>query len=129
MQLLANQRIDTLQVALRAFELRLLRDIGLLPVLDTQTATLSALDPDGLYVLLPEAGLREAHDDDRHALSGAQWLALQQALDSDTPFSDTMHACVNHLSELKHQIRVLLHYHCDVKVLKTRQMMIDLQAL
>ena len=100
-QLLANQRIDTLQVALRAFELRLLRDIG----------------------------LREAHDDDRNALSGAQWLALQQALDGDSPFADTMHACVNHLPELKHQLRALLHYHCDVKVLKTRQMMIDLQAL
>ena len=128
-QLLANQRIDTLQVALRAFELRLLRDIGLLPVLDTQTATLSALEPNAPYVLLAEAGLREAHDDDRNALSGAQWLALQQALDGDAPFADTMHACVNHLPELKHQLRALLHYHCDVKVLKTRQMMIDLQAL
>ena len=60
MQLLANQRIDTLQVALRAFELRLLRDIGLLPMLDTQTATLAALEPDAPYVLLAEAGLREA---------------------------------------------------------------------
>ena len=128
-QLLANQHIDTLQVALRAFELRLLRDIGLLPVLDTQTATLTVLESDSLYVLLPEAGLREAHDEDRHALSGAQWLALQQALDGDSPFADTMHACVNHLTELKQQLRVLLHYHCDVKVLKTRQMMMDLQAL
>ncbi len=128
-QLLANQNIDTLQVALRAFELRLLRDIGLLPVLDTQTATLATLEPDTLYILLPEAGLREAHNDDRHALSGAQWLALQQALDGDAPFADTMHACVNHLPELKQQLRVLLHYHCDVKVLKTRQMMMDLQAL
>ena len=44
-QLLANQSIDTLEVALRAFELRLLRNIGLLPVLDAQTATLSALEP------------------------------------------------------------------------------------
>jgi DNA repair protein RecO (recombination protein O) len=128
-QLLANQRIDTLQVALRAFELRLLRDIGLLPVLDTQTATLAALKPDAPYVLLAEAGLREAHDDDRNALCGAQWLALQQALDGDSPFADTMHACVNHLPELKHLLRALLHYHCDVKVLKTRQMMMDLQAL
>ena len=128
-QLLANQSIDTLEVALRAFELRLLRDIGLLPVLDAQTATLSALDPAVQYVLLAEAGLREAHDDDRVSLTGAQWLALQQALDGHAPFADTMHACVNNLPELKSQLRALLHYHCDVKVLKTRQMMIDLQAL
>ncbi|MES2942725.1 MAG: DNA repair protein RecO [Pseudomonadota bacterium] len=128
-QLLANQSIDTLQVALRAFELRLLRDIGLLPGLDAQTATLSELEADTPYVLLAEAGLREAHDDDRFSLKGAQWLALQQALDGDSPFTDTMHACIHSLPALKAQLRALLHYHCDVKVLKTRQMMIDLQGL
>ena len=127
-QLIASQSNDTLQVALRAFELRLLRDIGLLPSLDVQTATLSELNPDTRYVLLAEAGLREAHDDDRASLSGAHWLALQQALDGDAPFADTMHACVNHLPELKSQLRPLLHYHCDVKVLKTRQMMHELRA-
>lgn len=126
--LIASQSNDTLQVALRAFELRLLRDIGLLPSLDAQTGTLSELDPDAPYVLLAEAGLREAHDDDRAWLKGAQWLALQQALDGDAPFADTMHACVNHLPELKSQLRNLLHYHCDVKILKTRQMMRELQA-
>lgn len=128
-QLLASQGIDTLQVALRAFELRLLRDIGFLPLLDAQTATLAALDVDTPYVLLAEAGLREAHDDDRSALKGAQWLVLQQALDGDAPFADTMRACVNHLPELKTQLRALLHYHCDVRVLKTRQMMMELQSL
>ena len=127
--MLASQSIDTLQVALRAFELRLLRDIGFLPLLNAQTATLAPLDVDAPYVLLAEAGLREAHDDDRSALSGAQWLALQHALDGDAPFVDTMLACINHLSELKAQLRALLHYHCDVKVLKTRQMMMELQSL
>ncbi len=127
-QLLASSSLDTLQVALRAFELRLLRDIGLLPVLNQQTATLSDLEPDVQYVLLAEAGLREAHDDDRSSLSGGQWQALQAALDGNSPFLDTMHACVNHLPELKAQLRTMLHYHCDVRVLKTRQMMMDLQA-
>ena len=128
-QLLASQSIDTLQVALRAFELRLLRDIGFLPRLDVQTATLARLDADTPYVLLAEAGLREAHDDDRSTLNGAQWTALQRALDGNAPFSDTMHACLAHLPALKTQLRALLHYHCDVKVLKTRQMMMELQAL
>ena len=128
-QLLANQAIDTLQVALRAFELRLLRDIGFLPDLHFQSGTLTVLEPDISYVLLAEAGLREAHEDDRHSLSGAQWQTLQRALDGASPFSDTMHACVDNLPALKAQLRALLHYHCDVKVLKTRQMMIDLQSL
>lgn len=127
-QLLASQQIDTLQVALRAFELRLLRDIGLLPSLNVQTSTLAPLEPDGQYVLLAEAGLREAHDDDRASLRGAQWHALQDALEGDAPFADTMLACVDHLPELKTQLRALLHYYCDVKILKTRQMMRDLQA-
>ncbi len=128
-QLLASQSADTLQVALRAFELRLLRDIGLLPTLDAETATLLPLELGRRYVLVAEAGLREAHDNDRSSLSGAEWLGLQQALESHSTFSDTVQACVNSVSELKTQLRALLHYHSGVKVLKTRQMMIDLQAL
>ena len=128
-QLLASQPADTLQLALRAFELRLLRDIGLLPRLNAETATLSLLDPEKLYVLVAEAGLRQAHDDDRASLPGEQWIALQRALDDQTLFSDTLQACVAGANELKIQLRALLHYHCGVRVLKTRQMMMDLQAL
>jgi DNA repair protein RecO (recombination protein O) len=32
-------------------------------------------------------------------------------------------------SELKPMLRALLHYHCGVSTLRTRQMMIDIQAL
>jgi DNA repair protein RecO (recombination protein O) len=131
-QLIASQNLNsaqmTLQIALRAFELRLLRDIGLLPTLDMETATLAPLDAQTRYVLVPEAGLRQAHDDDRSSLPGAQWLQLQLALDESALFSDTMRACIPGLNELKTQLRALLHYHCGVKVLKTRQMMMDLQA-
>lgn len=128
-QLLASQNIDTLQLALRAFELRLLRDIGLLPMLDTETATLRSLQAGTQYVLVAEAGLRQAHEDDRSSLPGAQWQSLQQALGDKAVFSDTVRACIPGLNELKIQLRALLHYHCGVKVLKTRQMMMDLQAL
>ncbi len=128
-QLLASQSADTLQVALRAFELRLLQGIGLLPTLDAQTATLAPLQRDAPYVLVAESGLREAHEDDRASLPGQDWQHLHEALAEDAPFTDTMQACVNHLPALKTQLRSLLHYHCDVKVLKTRQMMMDLQAL
>jgi DNA repair protein RecO (recombination protein O) len=128
-QLLASQNADTLQLALRAFELRLLQGIGLLPLLDRETATLIPLAPAKRYVLVAEAGLRLAHDDDRISLPGEQWLALQQALGDNSMFSDTLLACVPGANELKLQLRALLHYHCGVRVLKTRQMMIDLQAL
>ena len=128
-QLLASQNADTLQFALRAFELRLLRDIGLLPLLDAETATLAPVTPHQRYVLVAEAGLRLAHGDDRVSLPGAQWQALQQALSDKALFSDTLRACVPGANELKFQLRALLHYHCGVRVLKTRQMMMDLQAL
>ena len=131
-QLIASQGLDaaqmTLQIALRAFELRLLRDIGLLPMLNMETATLAPLDAQTGYVLMPEAGLRQAHGDDRSSLPGAQWQQLQLALEENALFSDTMRACIPGLNQLKSQLRALLHYHCGVKVLKTRQMMMDLQA-
>ena len=128
-QLLATQNADTLQLALRGFELRLLRDIGLLPMLDMETATLAPLVPTDRYVLVPEAGLRQANGDDRISLSGEQWQTLQLALADTALFSDTLRSCVPAASELKFQLRALLHYHCGVGILKTRQMMMDLQAL
>ena len=128
-QLLASQHADTLQLALRAFELRLLQGIGLLPRLDMETATLAPLDAEQLYLLVPEAGLRLAHEDDRFGVPGAQWQALQQALGEGATFADTLQACLPAANLLKHQLRALLHYHCGVRVLKTRQMMMDLQAL
>ena len=127
-QLLANQNMDTLQLALRAFELRLLRDIGLLPTLDTETATLMPVQAETRYVLDAQAGLRLVHNDDRASLTGESWRALQQALNPEALFLDTVRACIPGLSELKTQLRALLHFHCGVKVLKTRQMMMDLQA-
>lgn len=130
-QWLAAQNPDMLQLALRAFELRLLRDIGLLPQLDVETATLTPVAPNSRYALLPEIGLRPAHDDDRASASllGMHWQALQQSLQGQAAFSQTLQACIPAAQELKTQLRVLLHYHCGVRVLKTRQMMMDLQAL
>lgn len=128
-QLLASPGQEAVQLALRAIELWLLREIGFLPALDVQTATLAPLHEADRYVLVPEAGLREAHADDRSTLAGAQWLALQRSLDDDAAFVDTLRAVSAVLTPLKHQLRALLHYHCDVRVLKTRQLLHDLQAL
>jgi DNA repair protein RecO (recombination protein O) len=46
-----------------------------------------------------------------------------------TPFTATLRACAAVMAEIKPQLRNLLHYHCGVKTLRTRQMMIDIQSL
>ena len=128
-RVLASEHEEVLQAALRTFELLLLREIGLLPRLDVQTLTLAPLQTDVQYVLVPEGGLRTRSESDRAGLSGTQWLALQAVLESGAPFTDTLRACAAVMNELKPQLRVLLHYHCGVSTLRTRQMMVDLQSL
>ncbi len=127
---LASEHGDALQTALRTFELLILREIGLLPSLNAQTMTLGSLQAQSRYCLVFEGGLRQAGDQDRASLTGAQWTLLQQALDSEEAvFTETLRACAPVVAELKPQLRSLLHYHCGVKTLRTRQMMIDLQSL
>lgn len=128
-RVLASEHDEVLQATLRTFELLLLREIGLLPRLDHQTLTLVPLAAGALYTLVPEGGLRARSEGDRASLSGAQWLALQQALETGAPFTDTLRACAIVMNELKPQLRALLHYHCGVSTLRTRQMMVDLQSL
>jgi DNA repair protein RecO (recombination protein O) len=127
---LASEHGEAMEPALRGFELLLLREIGLLPVLDMQTLTLAPLLPQGRYALVPEGGIIEvAAGDTRPGLRGADWQALQRALDDPAPFSSTLTQAGAFAAELKPQLRALLHYHCGVSTLRTRQMMMDLQAL
>jgi DNA repair protein RecO (recombination protein O) len=128
-QVIASEHGEALEPALRAFELLLLREIGLLPTLDAQTMTLLDLHPDDRYTLVPEGGLRQTSPGDRASLSGAQWVALQRSLADCAPFIATLRACAEVMAELKPQLRMLLNYHCGVTTLRTRQMMIDLQSL
>jgi DNA repair protein RecO (recombination protein O) len=127
---LASEHGDALEPALRAFELLLLREIGLLPTLDMQTLAMAPLEPAGRYSLVAEAGLVAVGEkDERASLSGEQWIALQRALDDPAPFNAAAHQAAVVNAELKPQLRALLHYHCGVGTLRTRQMMIDLQSL
>jgi DNA repair protein RecO (recombination protein O) len=128
-RVLASENGEALQAALRTFELLLLREVGLLPTLDCQTLTLGPLDLQASYCLVPEGGLRQAGSQDRASIPGAVWLDLQQSLHDDAPFTTTLRACAQVQSELKPQLRALLHYHCGVKTLRTRQMMLDIQSL
>lgn len=127
---LASGHAEALEPALRGFELLLLREVGLLPALDVQTSTQSALDPHARYSLLPEAGLAPTGGADaRSSLAGAEWLALQGALQERGAFAAAFAAAVPVLAGLKPQLRAVLNYHCGMGTLRTRQLMIDLQAL
>jgi DNA repair protein RecO (recombination protein O) len=125
---LASAHDEVLEAALRSYELLLLREVGLLPQLDVQTLTLAALEADQSYTLVPEGGLRQAHADDRAFLSGAQWTQLQSGLTEGSRFTDTLRACAPLSTALKPMLRTLLHYHCGVRTLRTRQMMVDIQS-
>lgn len=126
---IASGHNEALQTALRAFELLLLREIGLLPKLDAETMTLAALDLRARYRLVAEGGLLQAPASERNSLSGSEWLHLQESLDAGAGFTDTLRACAPHGVTLKAQLRALLHYHCGVDALRTRKMMMDLQSL
>jgi len=128
-EVIASEHGEVLESALRAFELLLLREIGLLPQLDAQTLTLQALQPQQLYTLVPEGGLRQASTSDRASMTGAHWMQLQQLLQERDTFTDLLRACAEVATSLKPQLRTLLHYHCGVSALRTRQVMLDLQTL
>jgi DNA repair protein RecO (recombination protein O) len=123
------QRGDAQQLILRAFELVLLRDIGLLPDLSHEGSTLAELDPQAAYVLTPEHGLRPAHADDRHPLSGRCCLDLHQSMEGPHAFLATLRAGAACLPALRAQLRGLLHYHSGLRVFKTRQLMLDVHAM
>ncbi|WBY00889.1 DNA repair protein RecO [Ramlibacter tataouinensis] len=127
-RVLASGHAEALEPALRAFELLLLREAGLLPALRLQTLTLEPLQPQARYGLQPEGGLVAAPEGERASLAGEQWQALQAALDDPAPFTATLQAAAD-LPGLKPQLRQLLHYHCGVATLRTRQLLIDLQSL
>lgn len=129
-QVLASEHGEALEPALRAFELVLLREVGLLPALDAQTFTMAPLDEGERYSLVPEGGLVRAQPGEtRGTLAASEWLALEAVLARPAPFGPTLQVAAGVMGGLKPQLRGLLHYHCGVKQLRTRQLMMDLQAL
>jgi DNA repair protein RecO (recombination protein O) len=114
------------QAALRAFELTLLREIGVLPELDCVTLTLQPLRAADRYALLPETGVAPAAEDT--ALSGAQWVSLQAAL-AHGSVDALRSACAGSLPALRGALRALLHYHLGSTPLRTRQVMGELRKL
>ena len=130
-KVLASGLDNTIAPLLRAFELLLLRDIGFLPDLSLQTLTLQAVQAEVSYALFAEGGLRAI--DEGAALKGSHWLQLHDALNTDSALMALLRCCAEWSPELRvvlqTQLRNLLHYHCGVSSLRTRQVMMELLAL
>jgi DNA repair protein RecO (recombination protein O) len=117
------------QAALRAFELVLLREIGLLPDLGMETASHRSVDPGRRYLVLADAGVveTESGSENEATLSGATLSALEMALAADLP--SLQRVAAGALSQLRPLLRAQLHYHLGTSQLRTRQVMIEAQAL
>lgn len=115
------------EAALRGFELVLLREIGLLPELGRVTLTQQPLGGGVRHALKAESGLVAAAAGEV-GLVADDWRALQAALDADD-LAALQRACLPVLADLKPMLRNLLHYHLATPVLRTRQLMMDLQNL
>ena len=117
------------QIGLRAFELVLLKAIGLLPELDRVTATQQPLDPDAHYQLHGERGIVETG-----AASAAPRLPGSDLIEIDAALRDyalgPLHvACATRLDRLKPVLRALVHYHLGSPVLRTRDVMRDAKQI
>ena len=113
---------------MRAFELVLLKEIGLLPDLGTETASQRAVRPEARFRLLADAGVVETLDDGDASTSGATLLALRDALAAGD-LRALQAAARSALTELRPLLRAQLHYHLGSSQLRTRQVMIDAQSL
>lgn len=123
------------EAALRAFELLLLRETGVLPELDRTTLTQAPLTANGRYALRAAQGLVEAAVAEA-SLAGNVCLALAAALQAwsaQAPTVDALaqlqDACAQGRQTLKTQLRNELHYHLGTAALRTRQVMVDTQRL
>ena len=123
---------------LRAFELCLLREMGVLPKLRVIGPAQEAAANDKGYELVPELGLhpsakKEPGDEGVVSLPLALWLALQEALEGEQSFADLVRELAQWSSTqrgaLQLQLRNMLQHHGGMEVLRTRQLMMDLQAL
>ncbi|WOB09482.1 DNA repair protein RecO [Piscinibacter gummiphilus] len=124
---LASADENDTQAALRAFEVLLLKAIGLLPDLGLVTLTQEDIRLDQHYAIRSEAGVTAPRAGDA-ALSGPQLIGLQAALEHGS-LAALQQACAPALPELKAILRGLLHYHLGSPVLRTRQVMLDVQSL
>jgi DNA repair protein RecO (recombination protein O) len=113
--------------ALRAFELLLLRETGVLPELDRQTQTAEPLQAEARYALDAEAGLRRARGD-AAVPTGGEWTLIAAALSRDDHRA-LREACAPVAAGLRDGLRGLLHYHLGTSRMHTREVWQGLRRL
>jgi DNA repair protein RecO (recombination protein O) len=111
---------------LRAFELALLRETGLLPDLSVATTTAQPLAAEARYTLDAQAGLVPASG--AGGLAGARWTALEAAL-SHGSTAALQAACRGAATALRAPLRELLNYHLGHTPMRTRQVWQGVQQL
>lgn len=124
---LASTDDAQVEAPLRAFELVLLREAGLLPELNVVTLTQQPVAAQQGHLLQPEAGVGVGRGDEND-LDGASLVALEAAL-AHGSLAALQQACSSVLPALKVQLRALLHYHVGTPMLRTRRVMMDLLSL
>lgn len=115
------------QAALRAFELTLLQQTGLLPDLSVVTTTQQPVDPDGHYGLTAESGVGDPLDGG-DAVSGRALTGLQAALLHGS-LPALQQASRDDLQPLKTMLRGLIQHQLGNAILRTRQVMMTVQGL
>ncbi len=116
---------DAEAAILRAFELVLLRELGVLPELGTVTLTAQPVAAGRRYALHPDNGMVS---DDSAGAPGAAWLAVDAALGHGT-MASLRGACAPAAIALRGPLRALLHYHLGQRPLRTRQVWQGVQRL
>jgi DNA repair protein RecO (recombination protein O) len=115
-------------VALRAFELLLLRALGWLPELNVATVDGEPLGNDKRYGLQAETGVAAQSG----GIAGARWVALEAAVAHAYGHGDLAPlrlACSSVAAALRLPLRALLHYHLGSTVLRTREVWQGVQRL
>jgi DNA repair protein RecO (recombination protein O) len=115
------------QAALRAFELGLLRETGLLPDLSLLTLTQQPVQSGMRYALHPDSGIAAVRAG-AQGVAGDALIGLQAALEHGSPAA-LQQACLSCTAALKLPLRAMIQHQLGTTVLRTRQVMTALQRL
>lgn len=124
---LASAEDAQVQAALRAFELWLLRDTGVLPDLALDVLRQEPV-VDGRRYLLQSESVVAAPASEPGVIEGAVLRTLAQGL-AGGDLGALQAACLPALASLRPALRSLLHYHLGVPALRTRQVLQGVQRL